>query len=134
MAGPETPKFDVKSLMSTVRKVIDPEYGVPIDEETHPINYRIARLTKLVSEVAEAQRQLGLELDKVETNLKALLEEINQGAGDKGKAESSKADDSAKKSAKAKGDDAQSEPKEEPPKEEAEKDADSEGGEDSDKK
>lgn len=69
--------FDIQGIIKKVRVSMNPELGVPADEKENPINYRIIRLRKLVKETMTAQKALTAELSKIESNLLALLEDLN---------------------------------------------------------
>lgn len=69
--------FDIQGIIKKVRVSMNPELGVPADEQENPINYRIIRLRKLVKETMTAQKALTAELSKIESSLLALLEDLN---------------------------------------------------------
>ena len=69
--------FDIQGIIKKVRVSINPELGIPADEQENPVNYRIIHLRKLVKETMTAQKALTAELSKIESNLLGLLEELN---------------------------------------------------------
>lgn len=65
-----------KRVLKTVRSTINPEYAVPSDQLHDPVNVRITRLKAGINEAKQLQSNLSLALSKLETNLNALLEEV----------------------------------------------------------
>ena len=80
MAKPDFSNIDkqIRGAVKNVRKVLDPEYEIPADAEKNPLNYRILRLTALVDEAKTRHKELGQDLDKINTNLRSLLELLNE--------------------------------------------------------
>lgn len=74
---------EIDQIFGSIKKALNPELDIPVDEKDNPVNYRIVRLRSLVEDLRDKQKQQMLELEKIETNLTALLEEINK-SGDKG--------------------------------------------------
>lgn len=69
---------DLDNLLGSFKKVFDPEAGIPKDEEANPLNYRIVRTRALLKELMAKQKDLLLEMEKVETNILEILQEINK--------------------------------------------------------
>ena len=70
----EQDPFDFKSLVRTVRKVVNPEIEMPEDAEDQPIQYRIARLSELIKGLQDYHQETNHILGKVQTNLVELSE------------------------------------------------------------
>lgn len=70
----EQDPFDFKSLVRTVRQVVNPEIEMPEDAEDQPIQYRIARLSELIQGLQEYHQETNHILGKVQTNLVELSE------------------------------------------------------------
>ena len=68
--------FDFKNLLNTVRSTINPEYAIPKDKMKHPVNFRITRIRNLIGELHKAQQMLSAELSKMDTQISALIEEV----------------------------------------------------------
>mgnify|MGYP005993591623 CR=1 FL=1 len=70
----EQDPFDFKSLVRTVKKVVNPEIEMPEDAEDQPIQYRIARLSELIKGLQDYHQETNHILGKVQTNLVELSE------------------------------------------------------------
>ena len=68
--------FDFKNILNTVRSTINPEYAIPEEKGKHPVNFRIMRVRKLIAELHKAQQMLSTELNKLDTHVSALIEEV----------------------------------------------------------
>ena len=68
--------FDFKNILNTVRSTINPEYAIPKDKEKHPVNFRISRIKNLISELHKAQQMLSAELNRMDTQISGLIEEV----------------------------------------------------------
>ena len=71
-------KIDIKGVVKTVKAVVDPERVIPVDEEKNPINYRIVRIRGLIASIRKEHKRLNQEISGIETQLTALLEDLNQ--------------------------------------------------------
>lgn len=74
---------EIDQIFGSIKKVLNPELDIPVDEKENPVNYRIVRLRELVKDLMEKQKQQMLDMEKLETNLTALLDELNK-SKDKG--------------------------------------------------
>lgn len=74
---------EIDQIFGSIKKVLNPELDIPVDEKENPVNYRIVRLRELVKELMDKQKQQMLDMEKLETNLTALLDELNK-SKDKG--------------------------------------------------
>ena len=69
-------EFDWKKLSETIRKTINPEYGIPKDKETIPINYRLDRCNNLLQTITGNLQTTIHDMQKLQASLSALMEEI----------------------------------------------------------
>ncbi|MDA9832501.1 hypothetical protein N9C31_02630 [Gammaproteobacteria bacterium] len=67
----------IRSVIRTIRVAIKPELAIPVNEATHPINYRITRLRTQLDELKKMQANISTSIDHMNTNLEALLDELN---------------------------------------------------------
>lgn len=70
-------KLDLHGLVKNVKSALNPEMAVPADEKENPVNYRIVRLTKLMGDMAVMRKAMDRDFDRLETNLRELLVELN---------------------------------------------------------
>lgn len=68
---------EIGKIIGNIKKAWNPELDIPVDEQENPVNYRIVRLRALTHDLIAKQKDLSLELEKLEGNLSALLQEIN---------------------------------------------------------
>ena len=68
--------FDFNKVFDTVRTTIHPEYAVPKEKESHPVNFRTGRIKMLITEITSKQAALASEITKLNTQLSALLETV----------------------------------------------------------
>ena len=101
-------QFD--GVMKSIRSTINPEYAISADHKDNPLNVRITRLSALVKEASAKKDELASQLSKIESNLHALIEEIQPLLdGDQGgevKPESGKVDKGGDKSVASDSEDA----------------------------
>ena len=110
-------KFDINSIVKTVKGAINPESSIPGTEESNPVAYRVARLKELVKKSKEDQQKVAKQFANIETNLNEVIIELNKIAEEHGLKED-KAEESKKDEAK------EEEKKDEEVKEEEKKDED----------
>ena len=67
-------QFD--GVMKSIRSTINPEYAISAKDKDNPLNVRISRLSALVKEALVKKDELASQLSKMESNLHALVEEI----------------------------------------------------------
>ena len=67
-------QFD--GVMKSIRSTINPEYAISAEEKDNPLNVRILRLSALVKEALAKKDELASQLSKIDSNLHALIEEI----------------------------------------------------------
>ncbi|HJN37309.1 MAG TPA: hypothetical protein QF353_00870 [Gammaproteobacteria bacterium] len=70
--------IDFKMVIQNIREAINPEVGVPTDQEKNPINYRIKRLTDLMTEIQTKQQEMESLVQKSKVSFNELLININQ--------------------------------------------------------
>lgn len=88
--------FDFKNLLNTVRSTINPEYAIPKEKMKHPVNFRITRIKNLISELHKAQQMLSAELNKMDTQISALIEEVQPYLNDEKKVSEAEIAEAAK--------------------------------------
>lgn len=71
---------DIENIFGSIKKVLNPELEIPVDEKDNPLNYRIVRTRELLQNFISKHKEQLLELEKLETNLSALLVDLNKGA------------------------------------------------------
>ncbi len=69
---------EIEQIFGSIKKALNPELNIPLDEKDNPLNFRITRLRDLVQNLAAKQKEQMLEFEKLETNLTALLQELNK--------------------------------------------------------
>lgn len=89
-------EFDFKNLLNTVRSTINPEYAIPKEKMKHPVNFRITRIKNLIGELHKAQQMLSAELSKMDTQISALIEEVQPYLNDEKKVSESEIAEAAK--------------------------------------
>jgi len=89
---------DIEEFVGSIRKALNPELSIPVDEQDNPLNYRIVRLRELVKKFAADHKQQSLELEKIESNLTALLLDLNEGPKTNSKKKEAKKSDKTKNS------------------------------------
>lgn len=89
---------DIEEFVGSIRKALNPELSIPVDEQDNPLNYRIVRLRELVKKFAADHKQQSLELEKIESNLTALLLDLNEGPKAKSKKKAAKTNDKVENS------------------------------------
>ncbi len=88
--------FDFKNLLNTVRSTINPEYAIPKEKMKHPVNFRITRIKNLIGELHKAQQMLSAELSKMDTQISALIEEVQPYLNDEKKVSEAEIAEAAK--------------------------------------
>lgn len=83
---------DLDKIFGSIKKALNPELGIPVDEKDNPVNYRINRLRELSKSVVEKQKDLTIDLEKINDNLSALLQELNPSETPEKKAKPKKED------------------------------------------
>ena len=68
---------DFKQVIQNIREAINPEVGIPTDKESNPINYRIQRLTELMTELQTKQKEMDSLVQKTKVNFNELLVNMN---------------------------------------------------------
>ena len=68
---------ELGKIIGSIKKAINPELNIPADEQNNPVNYRINRLRALAEEIVAQQKEQTLQVEKLEDNLAALLQELN---------------------------------------------------------
>ena len=86
-------KFDLGSIVKNVHNAIDPESGIPPDQEKNPLGYRAHRLAELIKRIKEKQEAIADEYGKMETNLAEVVAELNKMAKETAVEEDKKEDD-----------------------------------------
>jgi hypothetical protein len=68
---------DFKQVIQNIREAINPEVGIPTDQESNPLNYRIQRLTELMAELQIKHQEVDSLIQKAKVNFNELLVNIN---------------------------------------------------------
>ena len=66
----------IQGVLKSIRSTINPEYAIPEDQKDDPVNVRIIRLKETVKNLRAKMVDVNDELEKIETNLNGLIEEL----------------------------------------------------------